>query len=70
MSDVELIEFKKHEKETLISVNILLTKEEALQLQDVWFNKVESCQPPLINAAKNGMFVHIPWIMKGATQDE
>jgi len=62
--DVELIQFKKYEKETLISVNVVLSEEEALLLEDIWFNKLESCQVPLVNAAKNGFIIHIPWILK------
>jgi len=62
--DMELIQFKKYGKETLISVNVVLSEEEALLLEDIWFNKLESCQVPLVNAAKNGVIIHIPWILK------
>ena len=32
--DMELIEFKKYKKETLISVNIVLPSDDALTLED------------------------------------
>lgn len=62
--DVELIEFKEYGEETLISVNVVLSSKDASILMDVWFNKVKSCQAPLIDAAKNGIFIHIPWILE------
>ena len=65
--DIELIQFKKHKEGTLISVNVLLNQEDALLLEDIWFNKLEACQAPLINAAKDGFYIHIPWIRKKET---
>jgi len=65
--DIEFVEFKKHLDGTLISVNILLTNEDAIKLMDVWFNKLEACQAPLIDASKDGLLVHIPWITKKET---
>ena len=62
--DIELIQFKKHREGTLISVNILLPTDDALNLEDWWFNKVAGCQAPLIDCRKDGFHLHIPWIMK------
>ena len=66
--DVELIQFKKYGKETLISVNIVLSTDDALNLEDWWFNKVDCCQAPLIDCRKDGLHLHIPWILKKETK--
>jgi len=63
-TSIELIEFKKYKKETLISVNIFLKPEDALELESWWFTKVDRCQPPLIETHKNGFNIHIPWTLK------
>ena len=62
---MELIEFNGDR----VSINVVLHKKEIEMLKDVWFNKVDSCQPPLIEAHKNGFNLHIPWIMKGKSGD-
>ena len=62
--DIEFVQFKKYKKETLISVNIVLPSDDALTLEDWWFNKVAGCQPPLVDCRKDGLHLHIPWIMK------
>ena len=64
MSDVELITFKKYVDKTMVSVNIVLSEEDALTLEDWWFNKVGGCQPPLLETNKYGFHLHIPWILK------
>lgn len=64
MSDVELVEFKKYEKETLVSINVAIPNEDAAMFMDWWYNKVEKCQAPLIETTKYGMHLHIPWILK------
>lgn len=62
--DIEFVEFKKFNEKTLVSINVVLEEEDALKFMDVWFSKVSSCQAPLIEILKNGLNVHIPWIMK------
>jgi len=64
MSDAEFIVFKKHKEGTLIQINILLDNEQGAEFSDLWFNKVESCQAPLIETFKNGFNLHLPWILK------
>ena len=65
MEDKELITFT----ENTITITIFLDDAEALkEAQDIWENKVEACQPPLVGSHKNGFSVFIPWILKGEKQ--
>ena len=67
MSDVELIEFK----EDSIVVTVFMDDPEAFEeLKDIWMNKVESIQAPLVGSYKNMFTVSIPWILKEDTIDE
>ncbi len=68
MSDKEVIEFNTHPEGELLTINIMLNKEEIAELKDVWFNKLSGIQPPLVETNKNGLNVHIPWILKGEKQ--
>ena len=60
----ELLEFTDHGTDTVISVNIVLETKEAEELKELWFTGLDGCQPPLVEARKNGLSVFIPWIMK------
>ena len=48
-----------------VSVNVVLDEVSIKELRDVWENCVESCQQPLVEGTKNGLHIHIPWILKG-----
>lgn len=60
LGDRELIEFDGD----VVVISMVLDQSEVDVLRDVWFNKVSSCQPPLIDIYKNGFHLHIPWILK------
>ena len=47
-----------------LSVNVVLDERSLAELKDVWENRVESCQQPLVEGTKNGLHIHIPWILK------
>ena len=68
MSEVEFVEFTTHPKGELVSITVFLEAEDMAKLKDTWFNKVKHCQAPLITDNKNGLHIHIPWILEG--QDE
>ena len=67
VSDVELIEFK----ENSVVITVFMDDKEAMdELKDVWYNKVESIQAPLVGSYKNMFTVSIPWILKEEPIDE
>ena len=47
-----------------LSVNIILDEKSLAELKAVWENRVEGCQAPLVEGSKNGLLIHIPWILK------
>jgi len=47
-----------------LSVNIVLDEKSLAELKDVWENRVESCQQPLVQGMRDGLHIHIPWILK------
>ncbi len=53
-----------------LSVNIILDEKSLVELRDVWENRVEGCQPPLVEGSKSGLLIHIPWILRGKPKDE
>lgn len=55
-----LLEFKG----AMLSVNIILDEKDVETLKDVWENRVEGCQPPLVDGSRNGLLIHIPWVLK------
>lgn len=66
MKKKPLLEFRKGG----LSVNIGLGEKGLEELRDVWENRVDGVQPPLVEGAKNGLFIHIPWILKEKPKDE
>jgi len=60
LSEREILEIK----EGLIVINIVLDDAATADLQDIWRNKVEGIQSPLVETYKNGMHVTIPWVLK------
>ena len=63
---LELLEFNGE----MLTVNIRLSEDEIARLQDVWLNKLHSCQAPLVSVAKNMFTAIIPWIRKEAADGE
>lgn len=47
-----------------LSVNVVLDEGSLKELKDVWDNRVDGCQQPLVEGTKNGLHIHIPWILK------
>ena len=47
-----------------LSVNVVLDEKSLAELKDVWENRVEGCQAPLVEGSKKGLLIHIPWILK------
>ena len=47
-----------------VSVNVVLDEDSIKELRDVWENRVESCQQPLVQGMRDGLHIHIPWILK------
>jgi len=47
-----------------LSINIILEEEAIKELRDVWENRVEGCQAPLVEGSKKGLLIHIPWVLK------
>ena len=47
-----------------LSINIILEEEAIKELRDVWENRVEGCQQPLVQGMRDGLHIHIPWILK------
>ena len=67
MSNVEVIEFTDNS----VIVTVFIDDANILnELRDVWKNKVQGIQPPLVEGRRNGFNVFIPWILKGAKPDE
>jgi len=67
MSDIELITFT----ENTVTVTVFIDDEEGLaEMRDVWENKVQGCQAPLVGAHKNGFSVFIPWILKPLEEEK
>lgn len=47
-----------------LSVNVALDEEALAELRGVWDNCVEGVQAPLVEGSKNGLNIHIPWVLK------
>lgn len=47
-----------------LSINIILDDASIKELRDVWENRVSGCQSPLVEGTKNGLHIHIPWVLK------
>ena len=47
-----------------LSVNVVLDEKSLAELRDVWENRVEGCQAPLVEGSKKGLLIHIPWVLK------
>lgn len=53
-----------------LSINIILDEKSLAELRGVWENRVDGIQLPLVEGTKNGLFIHIPWMLKEKPKDE
>ena len=66
MSDVELITFTDNS----VTITVYIDDEANIkEMKDLWQNRVQSCQAPLLGGHKNGFSVFIPWILKTEVEE-